>query len=32
MSKIKFVDKPYDIITLSKGELIQLDDDYVLEE
>ena len=35
MSKIKFVDgsvdKSYDITTLRKGELIQLNDDYVLE-
>lgn len=26
------VDKPYNIFTLSKGEVIQLNDDYVLEE
>ncbi len=36
MSKTKFVgasvDKSNDIISLRKGELIQLNDDYVLEE
>lgn len=27
-----FVDKPYNIFTLDKGEVIQLNDDYVLEK